>query len=657
MATGATATRSATRLFLVYAAVSAVPVLLIGLVLAGAYRGEADRRGLEEGRDQAALMASTAIEPLLTSRDLRAGLSPAEQAAIENIANRAVAAGTVMRLRVRDLDGNVVYSQDGSGLAEAPEDDALEAADGEVEAEITRLNSDANDVGPLGAQVVEVYMPLSGGSAGTRVGVLEVYLPYEPIRADIAAGLSTLYKDLAVGLLVLYVVLAGIAFVTTRRLRQQARRNAYLAEHDLLTELPNRGRFLATVAEMAEGPAGGRAAVAVLDLDRFKEVNDSLGHDNGDELLQHLAERLSAAVRPGDVVARLGGDEFGVVLAQVADEDTATAALERLVAVVGQPVQVGGLPLSPEASVGFALLPDDGASADVLLQRADIAMYVAKSSHAGVVRYDPAQDHYDAERLAVVSELRRALADGELVLHYQPKLRMSDGVVNGVEALVRWNHPRHGLLYPDAFLPLAEQTGLIDPLTDWVVGEALRQMHEWSGPAAGLSVAVNVSARNLSQASFADRVLAAVALSGLEPGRLVLEITETALFTDVERATASLHRLDGAGVPISLDDFGQGQTSLGYLSRLPLRELKVDRAFVTDLTRVPTNAAIVRSLVDLAHNLGFVVVAEGVEDAHTLTELGDMGCDFAQGFLMARPMPAADLTTWMAEHRADVYAR
>jgi diguanylate cyclase len=657
MARSATATRSATRLFLVYAAVSAVPVLLIGLVLAGSYRSEADRRGLEEGRAQAAVIASTAIEPLLTSADLRSGMPADVRTAIDNVADRAVDSGVVMRLRVRDLNGDVVYSQDGSGLEEAPEGDAVEAAEGHVHSEITRLNADSNDSGPLGPQVVEVYMPLSGGSAGTRVGVLEVYLPYDPIRTDIASGLQTLYRDLAVGLLVLYLVLAGIALVTTRRLQQQARRNAYLAEHDQLTGLPNRRRFLTAIADLTDAPADSRGAVAVLDMDRFKDVNDSLGHDNGDELLVRLGERLTAAVRPGDVVARLGGDEFGIVLARVTSENDALAALDRLRAAVGEPVQVGGLPLAPEVSIGFALLPDDGASPDVLLQRADIAMYVAKAGHAGVVRYDPAQDHYDAERLAVVGELRRALADGELVLHYQPKLRLSDGTVDAVEALVRWNHPRHGLLYPDSFLPLAEQTGLIDPLTDWVVAAALEQMRQWAGAAAGLTVAVNVSARNLSQQSFADRILGAVALSGLEPGRLVLEITETALFTDVERATASLHRLDGAGVPISLDDFGQGQTSLGYLSRLPLHELKVDKAFVTDLTRVETNAAIVRSLIELAHNLGFVVVAEGVEDARTLTALGDMGCDFAQGYLMARPMPAADVPGWMAGHRADVYSR
>ena len=657
MARSATATRSATRLFLVYAAVSAVPVLLLGLVLASSYHSEADRRGLDEGRSQAAVIASTAIEPLLTSADLRGGIDPATLGRIDTVADRAVAAGVVMRLRIRDLNGNVVYSQDGSGMTETPEGDALEAAEGHVHAEITHLNADANDSGPLGAQVVEVYQPLSGGSAGTRVGVLEVYLPYEPIRQDIAAGLSTLYRDLAVGLLALYVVLAGLSLATTRRLQQQARRNLYLAEHDQLTGLPNRRQFLARIGELTDSPAGTRAAVAVLDLDRFKEVNDSLGHDNGDQLLVRLGERLAAAVRPGDVVARLGGDEFGLVLARVTSEADATAALERLIAAVGQPVQVGGLPLAPEASVGFVLLPEDGDTPDVLLQRADIAMYVAKASHAGAVRYDSAQDHYDADRLAVVGELRRALAEDELVLHYQPKLNMADGSVTAVEALVRWNHPRHGLLYPDAFLPLAEQTGLIDPLTDWVVTAALTQMRAWSGAAAELSVAVNVSARNLSQASFADRVLAAVALSGLAPARLVLEITETALFTDVERATVGLSRLDSAGVMISLDDFGQGQTSLGYLSRLPLHELKVDRAFVTDMTREPTNAAIVRSLVELAHNLGFVVVAEGVEDAHTLGALAEMGCDFAQGYLMARPMPADAVPDWMAAHQPVVYAR
>jgi len=276
-------------------------------------------------------------------------------------------------------------------------------------------------------------------------------------------------------------------------------------------------------------------------------------------------------------------------------------------------------------------------------------MYVAKAGHSGVVRYDAEQDQYDSERLAVVGELRRALVDGELVLHYQPKLDLADGTVADVEALIRWEHPSAGLLYPDRFLPLAEQTGLIDPLTDWVIASALRQLVAWDDAGvAELSMAVNVSARNLSHALFAERVLGALATSGVAARRLVLEITETALFTDVERARTVLRRLSDAGITISLDDFGQGQTSLGYLSRLPLHELKIDRAFVTDLVRDDAHAAIVRSVVELAHNLGFVVVAEGVEDDETLGVLRAMGCDAAQGYGLSRPMPPERMAGWLA---------
>jgi diguanylate cyclase len=643
-------TRSATRLFAAYAAISAVPVVALGVVLASAYHREADRRGLDEARSESALVAATTIEPVLEGVDLRTGLTDEQRTQLQRVGDSMVARHSVLRVRLRDLDGVAVWSQDGSGLGGVPEDEALDAAKGTVEAEITRLNSDANDAGEaVGQRAVEVYRPLYTGSRTEPVGVLEVYLPYDPIARDVSAGLGTLYRDLALGLGLLYVVLAGLSLATTRRLRQHARHNAYLADHDQLTGLPNRRLFEQRVEELATSHTGGSAAVAVLDLDRFKEVNDALGHRNGDELLVRIAGRLADAVRPGDTVARLGGDEFGVVLARVTDEGDALAALERLRAVVEQPLQVGGLPLTTEVSTGFALLPHDGDDAGTLVRRADIAMDVAKAGHSGVVRYDPAQDQYDSDRLAVVGELRRALGDDELVLHYQPKVDLLDGDVHEVEALIRWQHPRSGLLYPDAFLPLAEQTGLIDPLTDWVLAEALRQLAEWDDAGiARLSVAVNVSARNLSQAAFGDRVLAAVARSGLAAERLVLEITETALFADVDRAGSVLRRLADAGVTISLDDFGQGQTSLGYLSRLPLRELKIDRAFVTDMAHDEPHAAIVRSVVELAHNLGFVVVAEGVEDVDTLTALRETGCDAAQGYVISRPMPPAYVGPWLA---------
>ena len=649
MASTAHAPRSAVRLFAVYAVVSAVAVVLMGLALATSYRAEAERRGIAEGASEAQIVATTAIEPLLDGQDLRRGLPPDTVQALHALTQHS---DGITRLRVRDLDGQVVFTDDGSGLKEAPEADALEAAEGEVESELTHLNADANDSGPIGPQVVEVYRPLVAGPDRTRVGVLEIYLPYAPIRADIAVGLHTLYVDLAAGLLALYVVLAGLSLVTTRRLRQHAKTNAYLAEFDQLTGLPNRRVFARRVEELTEVGTAAFGAVALIDLDRFKDVNDSLGHPNGDELLIRMARRLTDALRPGDAVARLGGDEFGVVLTRVVSESEARTALERLLAVVQQPLELAGLPITPEASVGFALFPDDGPDFEKLLQHADVALHLAKVGHTGVVRYSPEQDDYDSDRLALVGELRQALAGDELVLHYQPKLGLADGDVHAVEALIRWHHPRRGLLMPDAFLPVAEQTGLIDPLTEWVVDTALRQITEWAEQGADLAVSVNVSARNLAQASFADSVLGALAAREVEASSLTVEITETALLTDVTRARVNLERLATAGVPVSVDDFGRGQTSLGYLSQLPLHELKIDRGFVTDLLVDEAHAAIVRSVIDLSHNLGYVVVAEGVEDEETAERLDLLGCDSLQGYVIARPMPGDAVLAWLEQHRA-----
>ena len=324
-------------------------------------------------------------------------------------------------------------------------------------------------------------------------------------------------------------------------------------------------------------------------------------------------------------MARLGGDEFGVILNRVVSEDEATVALHRLLAALGQPLDIAGLPLTPEASIGFALIPDDGADAETLMQHADVAMYLAKVGHIGVVRYDPAQDDYDSDRLGLVAELRRAIGNDELVLHYQPKETLTDGSVRAVEALIRWNHPRHGLLFPDAFLPVAEQTGLIDALTDWVVDAALQPARRvgastgstcpWPSTSPPATCPTPASPSGSRRRSCASPV---------PTGSLIVEITETALLTDVERATDNLVRLAACGVPVSIDDFGRGQTSLGYLSRLPLHELKIDRSFVTDLLVDAAHAAIVRSVVELSHNLGLVVVAEGVEDEATLARLREL---------------------------------
>jgi diguanylate cyclase (GGDEF)-like protein len=636
------------RLFAGYAVIGLLPVLVLGVVLANAIRRQADERGLAEGRSEAVLVAQTAVEPELTGRPLARGLVPSERLALRRLVTRAVVARHVLRLRVRDLSGRVVFSDDGSGFGTEADDEALDAARGRVVARLTRLNSDINDVGAAGVAAVEVYLPLTAGVTSHLIGVLEVYLPYAPIKRDIQAGMQSLYRDLVIGLAALYVVLFAIAASVSRGLRREAAFNAFLAEHDSLTELPNRTLFHRHVEEaVAASKRGGRAAIAIVDLDRFKEVNDTLGHQNGDLLLTELGRNLAAAMRSGDTVARLGGDEFGLIVRDVQD---AEPVLRRLRSVIDHEVEISGLPLSVEASIGFVLTPDDGTDADTLLQHADVAMYTAKTNHSGVTRYEPSLDRFDAASLTRVTELRRAIDADELVLHYQPLAALRDRNVVAVESLVRWLHPEHGLLYPDQFLPLAEQTDVIDKLTAWVLRTAARQIMDLA-PHADLTVAVNVSARSLSRAGFGDDVIAILHETGLPPDRLIIEVTETALLVDPTRAAAVLEQLSMAGVRISLDDFGRGQTSLAYLSTLPLDELKIDRSFVLDMLTNPAHATIVRSIIDLGHNLDLRVVGEGVETHEVLAGLEASGCDIAQGYLLARPMPADQLHEWIARRR------
>jgi diguanylate cyclase (GGDEF)-like protein len=634
---------STTVLFVAFAAITFVPVLLLGLTLSANYRGEADRRGLAQGGSEALLMAQTAVQPLLSGQPLSRGLSPSEAAAMNRLVHLAIGSGDVLRLRLRDQAGAVVFSDDGSGFHQRPEDEALEAARGSEVMRLTRFNSDSVDTGKVGPTSVEVYLPLHADGSGRQVGVMEVYLPYAPIAADVGAGLNTLYWNLAIGLTALYLVLFGISAFVGRRLRRQVRMNAYLAEHDVLTSLPNRVHFHRRVQETLDRgrETGLSTTIAIIDLDRFKEVNDTLGHYNGDRLLAALSERMAAHLRGLDALARLGGDEFGIVLADVSEPEE---ILFRLREVIEHEVEISGLPLSVEASIGYVVAPMHGDDGDELLQLADVAMYVAKAQHAGVIRYDPSQNHYDAAKLALVSELRHAIDADQLVLYYQPKVSLQDGRVDAVEALIRWQHPEQGLLAPDCFIPLAEQTGLIDRVTEWVVTRAALDLAGWNDD---LRVAVNVSARNLGHPGLAPHIIASEAAAGIAPRRLYVEITETALMTDPERAAAVLQELHNSGIGISIDDFGTGQTSLSYLSALPIDEIKIDRSFICDMTASAGHAAIVRSIVDLGHNLGFHVVGEGVETEEIASALAATACDVAQGYLYARPMPAPMLSKWL----------
>jgi diguanylate cyclase len=419
---------------------------------------------------------------------------------------------------------------------------------------------------------------------------------------------------------------------------------------DQLTGLPNRALLHDRIQQAIRlaGRQGLTVALLLLDLDRFKEVNDTLGHHHGDLLLQQVAERLRGSLRDSDTVARLGGDEFAVLLPQIASIQDATAAAEKLNAAIESPFTLDGLTLDVDASIGVAAYPDHASDANELLQRADVAMYAAKATHTGYTVYDPSLDQHNPRRLGLLGQLRRALAAGELVVYYQPKADVHSTRIFGVEALVRWQHPEHGLLGPGEFIPLAETTGLIRPLTSYVLDAVVRQCRAWLDGGRELSVAVNLSTRCLMDLTLPDEIAQLLQDAAIAPDRLLLEITESAIMTDPTRALEILNRLHALGVQLAIDDFGTGYSSMAYLKSLPVDELKVDRSFVKHLRDNPNDAVIVRSTVDLGHNLGLRVVAEGVEDEATWQELATLGCDSVQGYFLARPMPATELAAWLA---------
>ncbi|MGH7278964.1 MAG: putative bifunctional diguanylate cyclase/phosphodiesterase [Candidatus Rokuibacteriota bacterium] len=432
---------------------------------------------------------------------------------------------------------------------------------------------------------------------------------------------------------------------------EQLKHQAY---HDGLTGLPNRALFQHMLEQAIASARREKRQLGILllDLDRFKDVNDTLGHNIGDLILQQVGPRLTAAVREADTVARLGGDECAVLLRALGDPRDALDVVHRIHRALEEPFTVEGQPIDLSASVGVAFYPDHGEDPTTLVRHADVAMYVAKRSAAGFAVYDPEMDQNSPRRLALVGELRRAIDEGGLVLHYQPKVDLRSGRTTDVEALLRWEHPQHGVIAPSEFIPLAEQTGLVGPLTLWVLEEALGQWTAWRGMGIQLGVAVNLSARVLQDESFPERVSALLARSAVPPAVLVLEITESAIMADPACAMRVVKRLDALGVRLSVDDFGTGYSSLTYLKDLPLDELKIDKSFVMDLD-VKSNEVIVRATIDLAHNLEITVTAEGVETLEACERLKAHRCDQAQGYFISRPLPAAELTPWLKRGAAD----
>ena len=435
-----------------------------------------------------------------------------------------------------------------------------------------------------------------------------------------------------------------------REHRQAEETIRYLAYYDPLTGLPNRTSLLDRLHLAITEGSGLKKSVALLlmDLARFKEVNDTLGHHRGDILLQQVGSRLRAVLRPTDLVARLGGDEFAVVLPLTASQHAAQVA-QKILTALEPPFMIDGLPVAVEAGIGIALCPDHGSNPNILMQRADVAMYAAKRTGSGCIVYNTQYDRHSPRRLSLIGELRQAIERNQLFLHYQPKIDLKTRRVIGVEALVRWRHPEHGFVPPDQFIEPAEQTGLIKPLTLWVFNAAQRQWLAWQEAGINLSMSVNLSTRNLHDPHFPDQISDILQVTGGKPDRLELEITESAIMNDPARALEAITRLRTMGIRFAIDDFGVGYSSLAYLKRLPVDAIKIDKSFVINMIENQNDAVIVRSTIDLAHNLGLKVIAEGVEQQGIWDRLTALGCDAAQGYLMCRPVSADDCTRWLQE--------
>jgi diguanylate cyclase (GGDEF)-like protein len=448
------------------------------------------------------------------------------------------------------------------------------------------------------------------------------------------------------------LVLCSVILVSyQRRVERQATRHRREAMHDSLTGLGNRVLLAdRTAAAMAAAQrTGEHVGLLLIDLDGFKEVNDTLGHQAGDLLLQQVAARLTASVHEAGTVARLGGDEFAVLLPRLRSDDEATRIAHRLLHTLRQPVELDESVLEVGGSIGVAVYPTHSADAAQLMQHADIAMYTAKRGRLGVAEYEPGRGGDGPRQLTLLAELRRALASDEIILHYQPKVDIRTGEIRGVEALARWQHPRRGLVGPLDFIPLAEQSGLIEQLTVQVLAVAIEQHRTWRRDGLVLPVAVNLSTRCLLDPDLAMTVDALLRKAEMEPEMLTLEITESALLGDPVQTLATLKQIRALGVGVSIDDFGTGYSSMAYLHQMPITELKVDRSFVSQLTGEGNNKAIVRAVLDLARDLHLDVVAEGVEDERTRDELIALGCRACQGYLFSPPLPADGLTTWLAE--------
>jgi diguanylate cyclase (GGDEF)-like protein len=587
-------------------------------------------------------LAEATLNRDLSGADLRRSVTGKRRVELDRLFRQRVLLKDTVRATLVRRDGLITYSTDhrliGRKLGAARRlNDALR---GTLTNEVSSIDLTATPSGR--ARVLRSFVPVTPSDGGK--GVATIDQDYSPIAEAAKDAFLPIAGILELVLLLLYGLLLPLLVRMSRRIERQMARIRHQAHHDDLTDLPNRLDFRERVTAAIERAKheGKPLAVLLFDLDRFKEINDTLGHQRGDELLRAAADRLRERLGETTAFARLGGDEFAVLLSG-ADASRARNFADEIRAIVEEPFCLEGVPLVVEASLGIAVLPDDGDDVDALLQRADVAMYAAKEHRTGAELYDAQLDTNDAQQLALMTELRGAIEAGQLVLHYQPKADLDTGAICGIEALVRWLHPQRGLLLPGAFVPHAERTGLNRLLSRYVLQQVLHDQRKLSNAGITLPSAVNLSAFDLLDVSLPDEIARLLNASGVEAQQLEVEITETALMTDQMRARHVLERLSDLGINLSIDDYGTGYSSLSYLRSLPIDAIKIDKSFVLGTRDQRRDTAIVKSTIELGHNLGLTVIAEGIETRQLWDELQALGCDIAQGYYIARPSPLDEL--------------
>ena len=630
-----------------FGVVSAIPVILSSLVLGRSLDGIVQKRTLALVREQAELVTNLRIEPHLSPSSLTGSLKGNSLADFKKSLEEAPMNEYVAAFKIWAPNRKPVYQYDKSlSKPSLPTPELLdEALDGQVVSNNVALDDSEGGKNVSGQELLEVYVPLRFEGDDGVAGAVQLYLPYGPIEKIIQRDNHRLYLILLCGFTLFYAVLFRIVARASTKLRRQAADNEHMAFHDSLTGLPNRSLFheRAGQAILVAKREGWTAAVMIMDLDRFKEINDTLGHHHGDLVLQEMGNRLQPLLRETDTIARLGGDEFAVLLPHVDAPSMTLQVAEKIQKALEKPFYIQGLALDVDASVGISLFPAHGKDIHALLRRADIAMYAAKQTGTGKQIYTEEIDDHNPDKLGLGGDLRNAIERNELLLHFQPVIGLKTDTVRNVEVLVRWNHPQKGVLPPGEFIAIAERGGLIGPLTLSVLNSALRQCHHWDLEGLKVNAAVNLSVRNLLDPRFPSQVDRLLKKWKIDPIRLELEITESSIMADPQRAMEVLTALHQLGVRLAVDDFGTGYSSLSSLKRLPIDAVKIDKTFIQNMQTDENDLLIVQSIIDLAHNLGLEVVAEGVENVEVADMLKLLDCDFVQGWHKGRPVPATEV--------------